>query len=176
MMGRGAFLQRVLAPTWLLCAACAQQTADTGEGQAQRAALSGDTGAQPFFASVSVADKDDVVLPALGDLWVNCWSDDDAVYTVSGDGTAFGLQAAEMVVSRVLGRPGDARDPLRGTSIAWGDAIGPAWNLGYTRKPTGMLCVHGELYLAVQDLKALAFTDAPSATIVRSIDKGRSRI
>jgi hypothetical protein len=37
-----------------------------------------------------------------------------------------------------------------------------------------MLCVNGELYLAVQDLRALDFTEAPAATIVRSVDKGRT--
>ena len=41
------------------------------------------------------------------------------------------------------------------------------------RKPTGMLCIEGDLYLAVQDL-ALDFDDAPAATIARSRDKGRT--
>jgi hypothetical protein len=153
--------------------ACAGEGLPVPEGGGQVAALADDI-THPFFSSVSVDDKDSVVLSALGDLWVNCWSDDDAVYTTCGDGTGFGATIGEMVVSRVEGRPGDSRDPLRGTLVASGSSVGPAWNLGYTRKPTGMLCANGELFIAVQDLKALAFTDAPAATIVRSVDKGRT--
>lgn len=152
---------------------CAQPEAALPESYGHVAALAQDQDtAHPFFSSVSVADKDDLTLAALGDLWVNCWSDDDAVYTTSGDGTGFGAALGEMVVSRVEGRPADNSDPLRGTGVTAG--IGPTWNVGYTRKPTGMLCVNGELYLAVQDLKALQFTDAPAATILRSVDKGRT--
>jgi hypothetical protein len=127
------------------------------------------------FSTVWVDDKDFVSLPSLGDLWVNCWSDDDAVYTTSGDGTGFGALLGDMVVSRVEGRPDDVHNPLQGTTLALGAAVGPTWSgLGYTHKPTGMLCVNGELYLAVQDLRALTFSDAPAATIVRSTDKGRT--
>ena len=163
-------------PALLLCsiAACAADAQPPiPEGSGHIAALADDT-THPFFSSVSVADHDTVTLSALGDLWPSCWSDDDAVYYTNGDGNGFGAVLGEMVVSRVLGRPDDALDPLRGTAVAAGTEIGPAWNLGYTRKPTGMLCANGELFLAVQDLKALAFTDAPAATIVRSIDKGRT--
>jgi hypothetical protein len=126
-----------------------------------------------FFSTVSIDDKDTLALPSLGDLWVTCWSDDDAVYTTSGDGTGFGATVAEIVVSRLDGRPGDERDALRGTTIATG--FGQTWSgVAYTRKPTGMLCANGELYVAVQDLRAVTFSDAPAATILRSIDKGRT--
>jgi hypothetical protein len=128
-----------------------------------------------FFSTVAVDDKDFVSLPSLGDLWVNCWSDDDAVYTASGDGTGFGVALGDIVVSRVDGRPDDVHDPLQGTSLAVGAAVGPIWSgLAYTHKPTGMLCVNGEFYLAVQDLRSLSFSDAPAATIVHSTDKGRT--
>jgi hypothetical protein len=127
------------------------------------------------FSTVSVDDKDFVSVPSLGDLWVNCWSDDDAVYTASGDGTGFGAALGDMVVSRVDGRPDDVHDPLRGTELAVGAAVGPIWSgLAYTHKPTGMLCVNGEFYLAVQDLRSLSFADAPAATIVHSTDKGKT--
>jgi hypothetical protein len=143
-------------------------------------ALHQDLGAGPasesdFFASVRIDDKDSLSLPSLGDLWVNCWSDDDAVYTTSGDGIGLGNALGDIVVSRVDGRPGDKEDPLRGTSLTAGDSVGPLWNpIGYSRKPTGMLCVHGDLYLAIQDLTLLTFSDAPAATIAHSPDKGRT--
>jgi hypothetical protein len=133
------------------------------------------SGDHEFFSSVAVAEKDSVSLASLGDLWVNCWADDDAVYTTSGDGTGFGSQISDILVSRVDGLPNSGVDPRRGTTLATGDAIAPNWTGGtYVRKPTGMLCVNGELYVAVQDLRWLSFDDAPVATIARSIDKGRT--
>src|SRR6185312_16945721 len=105
------------------------------------------------------------------DLWVNCWSDDDAVYTANGDGVGFHTEHGDVVVSRVDGRPDDPQDPLRGTTLATSENVGPNW-IGagefYNRKPTGMLCVNGEIYLALQDLATETFSDAPNATIVRS--------
>ncbi|MDR6878259.1 DUF4185 domain-containing protein, partial [Microbacterium barkeri] len=54
------------------------------------------------------------------------------------------------------------------------DDVGQVWSgEGFTRKPTGMLCVDGTIYLAVQDLR-LDFNEAPAATIARSDDHGRT--
>lgn len=158
---------------WLCTAACAANDAPEAVSSQEQPLYRGLD--HDFFSTVSVADKDAVSVPSLGDLWVSCWSNDDAVYVTSGDGTGFGGTLGAIVVSRIDGRPGDAHDPLRGTSIASGPQVAPSWSgVAYTQKPTGMLCTNGVLYLAVQDLRALTFDNAPAATIVRSLDKGRS--
>lgn len=108
-----------------------------------------------------------------GDLWPSCWSDDDALYTANGDGSGFGNEFSDIVVNRVTGSPSDP-DGLEGEALALGDAVGQVWSGdGFTRKPTGMLCAGGALYLAVQDLR-LDFNEAPAATIARSDDHGRT--
>jgi hypothetical protein len=123
---------------------------------------------------VFVEDADSFNLDSNGDTWANCWSDDDAVYTASADGRGFGYSSYDVTVGKIEGRPNDSEDPLRGTPLAYGDAVGTIWNssLEYSRKPTSMLCVNGELYLAVQDQRLLTCDDAPAATIARSTDKG----
>ena len=120
-----------------------------------------------------IADAHGAVTFSDGDLWPSCWSDDDALYTANGDGTGFdGPEFTDIAVSRVTGTP-EAGD-LAGEYLTGGDAVGQVWSgEGFTRKPTGMLCVDGAIYLAVQDLR-LDFNAAPAATIARSDDHGRT--
>ncbi|MGZ0147092.1 hypothetical protein ACXJJ3_08465 [Kribbella sp. WER1] len=136
------------------------------------------TGSPPestFFSTVGVDAGATVGAPAIGDdrdhgdLWPNCWSDDDNVYAAYGDGVGFGSSASDIGVTRISGMPGS----LSGTQLAQGDQLGKVWTANHTRKPTGMACVGGALYLAVQDL-AFDFDDAPAATIAKSTDKGRT--
>ncbi|SEN80586.1 hypothetical protein SAMN05216267_1010141 [Actinacidiphila rubida] len=128
-----------------------------------------------FFSTVQIDSGATVGAPAVGDngahgdLWPNCWSDDDNVYGAYGDGGGFGAPGSDIGVARVAGMPGG----LQGTSLAQGDAVGQVWTANHSRKPTGMACVGGTLYLAVQDL-ALDFNDAPAATIAQSTDHGRT--
>lgn len=108
-----------------------------------------------------------------GDLWPSCWSDDDALYAANGDGAGFGNDFFDIAVNRITGSP-TAETGLEGEVLAGGDALGQVWSgEGFTRKPTGMLCSGGSLYLAVQDLR-LDFNEAPAATIARSDDHGET--
>jgi hypothetical protein len=131
-----------------------------------------------FFSTVDIDNGATVGAPAVGDddnhgdLWPNCWSDDDQVYGAYGDGDGFGGDAnySDIGVAQISGTPGS----LTGTSLAHGDAVGQVWDAdGHTRKPTGMACVGSTLYLAVQDL-ATDFNDAPNATIAKSTDHGKT--
>jgi hypothetical protein len=129
-----------------------------------------------YFSTVSVDPGATVGAPAIGDnkehgdLWPSCWSDDDNVYGAYGDGQGFGDTWHDIGVARISGMPGN----LTGTQLAAGDQIGRIWGdpSQYYRKPTGMVCVNGDLYLAVQDLKQGTLDSAPSATIVKSTDRG----
>ncbi|QTX03392.1 DUF4185 domain-containing protein [Agromyces archimandritae] len=108
-----------------------------------------------------------------GDLWPSCWADDGELYAANGDGSGFGSEVFDIAVNRVTGSP-DEEGELDGEFLAGGDAVGQVWSgEGFTRKPTGMLCVGGSIYLAVQDLR-LDFNEAPAATIARSDDGGRT--
>lgn len=128
-----------------------------------------------FFSTVDVSPSATVGAPAIGDganhgdLWPNCWSNDDNVYTAYGDGIGFGSVGSDIGTARISGMPGS----LSGTQLALGNAVGQVWNSGHTRKPTGMACVAGDLYLAVQDLSS-DFNAAPAATIAKSTNKGVS--
>jgi hypothetical protein len=126
-----------------------------------------------FFATAYVEESGTQNVPSDGDLWANCWSDDDAVYAANGDGKGFSDQFGDIVVSRITGSPFD--HSLGGATLAHSEQIASIWNpSNYNRKPTGMVCVHGELYLAVQDLRTNTFDDAPAASISRSTDKGHT--
>jgi hypothetical protein len=128
-----------------------------------------------FFSTVAIEESDSVNVTSDGDLWANCWADDDALYVANGDGQGFGQTFSDVVVSRVDGLPNDSSHPLTGTTLAYGDQVSSIWSgSNYNRKPTGMLCIHGDLYLAVEDLRTLTYDDAPAATITRSTDKGRT--
>ncbi|MGH3094938.1 MAG: DUF4185 domain-containing protein [Streptosporangiales bacterium] len=111
-----------------------------------------------------------------GDLWPSCWADDDHVYSANGDGRGFSDEPfKDIVVNRITGTP---RTGLSGTKLAEADEVGTIWGDPdkYNRKPTGMVCVDGVLYLAIQDLRhgKNAFDDAPNASISRSDDHGRT--
>lgn len=129
--------------------------------------------ASDLFATVDIDAAASVGAPAQGDnvnhgdLWPNCWSDDDEVYTAYGDGVGFGGQFSDIGVAKISGMPGQ----LSGSQLA--TEVSQVWTGDHTRKPTGMACVDGTLYLAVQDL-AFDFNDAPAATIAKSTDRGKT--
>lgn len=137
------------------------------------ALLTSGCGASTPIAAGIVADAPTAIGVSDGDLWPSCWSDDGALYAANGDGAGFGSVTSDIVMNRITGSP--ASDDLSGEALATGDGLGRVWTAepGFTRKPTGMLCVGGTLYLAVQDLAA-DFDRAPAATIARSDDHGRT--
>ncbi|TKC16338.1 DUF4185 domain-containing protein [Robertmurraya kyonggiensis] len=139
-----------------------------------------------FFSSATIEESDTYNTQTQGDLWPSCWADDDALYAANGDGDGFTVGQGNVVnvppnggssyfndiaVSKINGKP----EELTGETISKGEQIGQIWNnpVGYNRKPTGMACVGGDLYLAVQDLSK-DFNDVPAATIVKSTDKGKT--
>lgn len=143
-------------------------------GSLTRATDGGSGATDEPFAVVQVAGKPTVTIGD-GDLWPSCWSDDDQLYAAWGDGKGFGDSFSEIGVARIEGDPRDGS--LRGQNLATGADVGPLWGPGiarqFHRKPTGMVCVGSDVYLAVQDL-ARDFNEAPFATIVKSSDKGRT--
>ncbi len=137
-----------------------------------------------FFATAWVEYCYSVTTASDGDLWPSCWADDDHVYAANGDGRGFGpAPSHDICVSRLSGTP---ETGITGERVAAGEKLGRIWAdpKHYNRKPTGMLAVDGngdgrdELYLAIQALHTApcpeCFNDAPSATIVRSDDYGRT--
>ncbi|MBN9177511.1 MAG: DUF4185 domain-containing protein [Microbacterium sp.] len=146
------------------------------------APVSLDTG--PLRLRIAHVDQANTVLTASdGDLWPSTWADDDALYTAAGDGTGFARHGwSDILVHRIDGMP---ETGLTGERLSDGDAVAPIWDPPRcNRKPTGMIAVDGngdgrdELYLAVQDLRCGegpdTFNEAPTATIVRSDDGGRT--
>ena len=147
-----------------------------------------DGGEEPSSASipivnVSVEDHNTYLVPRpifrrwCGDLWAQAWADDGHVYAANGDGFAFGWMPSEMKVSRIVGDPPE----MYGEAIpfAFGSFLGRHWPPEpwlVSRKPTGMICVDGVLYLFYQNLKnflsANEFGDAPAASISWSTDYG----
>lgn len=131
--------------------------------------------ASTFFATAFVEHAGTMAtFGSDGDLWPNCWADDDNVYAANGDGRGFSDEEfKDVVVNRILGHPDTG---LFGARLAAADRVANIWGdpKQYNRKPTGMVCVGGVLYLAVQDLRfsSPAFDDAPSASISRSDDHG----
>jgi hypothetical protein len=132
-----------------------------------------------FFATAFTEYYGSLATASDGDLWPGCWADDDNMYCANGDGTGFASGAAEadVVVSQIAGT---LRNGLTGTRLAAGADVANLWaDPGtYNRKPTGMACAGGVLYLAVQDLRrapsADAFNDAPNASVSVSADHGRT--
>ncbi|MDQ0877361.1 hypothetical protein QFZ77_006020 [Paenibacillus sp. V4I3] len=134
-----------------------------------------------FFSTSSNESSDTVNTASQGDLWASCWGDDGHLYAANGDGKGFTLGSTspnsippappnpDIAVNRISGSIGS----LSGATLASNNAVGQIWNTSgtYNRKPTGMVCVNGEIYLAVQDLN-LDFNDAPNATIAKSTDHG----
>ena len=131
-----------------------------------------DAPASTFFGTAAIEEAESVGTDSDGDLWPSCWSDDGHLYSTNGDGKGFSLDGpfADIAVNRIEGVP----PTLTGETLARGDEVGTIWSgPTYNRKPTGMVCVDGTIYLAVQDL-ALDFNDVPAATIVKSTDHGRT--
>ncbi len=128
-----------------------------------------------FFTTAFVEYAGTLAAPGSdGDLWANCWADDDHVYAANGDGRGFSDQPfKDVVVNRISGTP---ETGLTGVKLAESDQVANVWAdpTQYNRKPTGMVCAGGVLYLAVQDLRFAepAFDDAPNASISRSDDHG----
>lgn len=127
----------------------------------------------PAFSTVEIDDGTSLPQIGHGDLWPSCWGDDDLLYVSAGDGRGFGFVTQDIIVGAIEGTPG--QPGYRGTQLSAASAVSDVWSGSeYNRKPTGMLCLDGDLYLAVQDLRRETFSDAPAATIVRSRDKGRT--
>ncbi|MBN9140781.1 MAG: DUF4185 domain-containing protein [Micrococcales bacterium] len=116
-----------------------------------------------------------------GDLWPSAWASDGSLYAAAGDGTGFARRGwSDILVNRIDGTP---ETGLTGERLSDGDAVAPIWDPErFNRKPTGMACVRLDgrdvLLLAVQDLRCTEgpdmFNEAPTATIVRSDDLGRT--
>jgi len=114
-----------------------------------------------------------------GDLWANCWGPDDRLYTCNGDGFGFGLVFSEVVFNIIEGEPPDLTPSTpRG---AYGPFIAHKWGpeqWKYSRKPTGMVCIDGDIYLFFQNLSnfltAIPFGDAPHASISMTPDLGET--
>lgn len=139
---------------------------------------------EPLRVRVAHVDQANTVMTESdGDLWPAAWADDGWLYTAAGDGTGFARRGwSDIVVNRLRGTP---ESGLTGERLSDGEAVAPIWQPNsFNRKPTGMVAVDGdgdgrdELYLAVQDLRTPdgpgAFDEAPTATIVRSDDHGRT--
>jgi hypothetical protein len=123
------------------------------------------------FSTTFVEEHPTATTASDGDLWPSCWSNDDNLYAANGDGKGFGSTFGDTVVNRISGTP-EPTNTLAGTALAREGQVGSIWGgSGFNRKPTGMLCVDGALYLAVQDL-ALDFNQAPNASISKSTDHG----
>jgi hypothetical protein len=123
-----------------------------------------------FFATAAEESYSTYQVFGDGDLWPSCWAKDDRLYTANGDGTAFNHAASryDMAISVLRGLP----PALTGRTIA--TDVGSNWSgKNYNRKPTGMLCIHGDIYLAFQNL-SLNFVDTPAASIAKSTDHGKT--
>ena len=134
-----------------------------------------------FFSSATLEPANSLDLPSNGDLWPSCTSG-DALVTSWGDGFGFRSDRAgkrpDIGVGRLAGLPW-IPSTLRGENFAEDTAAAQSvfrvWTRGpYYQKPTGMLCLRGRLYLAVQDLDYETYDDAPAATIASSGDGGRT--
>jgi hypothetical protein len=126
-----------------------------------------------FFASATIEEYSTAHTQSDGDLWPSCWSDDGNLYAANGDGKGFGKFFYDIGMNRITGTPSPV-NTLVGTQLGGSGDLGWVWGSSrdYNRKPTGMLCVNGEIYLAIQDLNAHNFDDAPTASISRSMDHG----
>jgi hypothetical protein len=122
-----------------------------------------------FFSTYAEERFSTYQMPGNGDLWPSCWASDDNLYAANGDGTAFGTTFTDMAVSRISGTP----RALSGVTLTTN--VGTNWSgSNYTRKPTGMLCTGGAIYLAFQNLNEVTFNDAPAASIAKSTDDGET--
>jgi hypothetical protein len=132
--------------------------------------------------SVSVEDYNTYVLankdyPKMtGDLWPCTWGDDNRLYTANGDGLGFSLIAGDIVFNIVDGFPPDCTGYT--PPDAWGQYIAGQYadDITLNRKPTGLTCVDGDIYLFSQNLRNgfsdNPFGDAPHASVSVSHDHG----
>lgn len=134
-----------------------------------------------FFATVQLEPNSTLPTFSDGDLWPAAWSDDDNLYAANGDGSGFdfSMERGDVVVNKITGSPWDGS--LDGERLAGGADVAKVWSdpARFNRKPTGMVSVGGDLYLAVQDLNMDGasgdiFNDAPAASIYKSTDKGKT--
>jgi hypothetical protein len=131
--------------------------------------------ASPFaFATVFEQERNTVSTPGYrGDLWPSCWSDDGALYAANGDGGGYGPQNKiwDIAVNKITGTPEAGN--LAGQFLAGGDDIvGHFDGIGHNRKPGGMFCVNGDLYISVRYASKHSTTQE-AGTIAVSHDKGK---
>ncbi|MBO0802169.1 MAG: hypothetical protein J2P25_03720 [Nocardiopsaceae bacterium] len=157
-------------------AAAADMGAAHGTAADATAGAAADAPGSTFFSTAFTEYYGTLATSSDGDLWANCWADDGNMYGANGDGKGFGDGAeADVVVSKITGTP---ETGISGQRLAAGADVANVWGdtSQYNRKPTGMACADGVLYLAVQDLRyspsADAFNDAPNASISMSTDHG----
>ncbi len=132
-----------------------------------------------FFSTLREEAYSTYQLLGDGDLWPSCWADDDNLYAANGDGVAFtsvpplNENRADMVVSILFGTPPHMTGKTLVGNFHHTNVLGTNWAVGpYNRKPTGMLCRGGIIYLAYQSLNRSTFGDAPAASITVSADHG----
>ena len=138
------------------------------------AAAPGGTQGSTFFSTAFTEYYGSLATPSDGDLWPTCWADDGNMYGANGDGRGFSnTPFADVVVNKITGTP---ETGISGQRLASGADVANVWAdpSNYNRKPTGIVCTGGVLYLAVQDLRTGqgAFDDAPNASVSRSADHG----
>ncbi len=135
---------------------------------------------EDYFSSVYIEDVSSINLKSDGDLWAQCWGKDGNIYAANGDGAGFGTIWQDIALNKIMGDPYEKN--MRGQYIN-AKNLSKVWtpDQGYgthNRKPTSMISVDGVLYLAVQDLNnsngANLFNEAPAATIIKSIDYGKT--
>ena len=122
-----------------------------------------------FFSTAAEEAYSTYQMKGDGDLWPSCWAADGKLYAANGDGAAFTGSSTmhDMAVSAISGMP----PHLSGTTLATN--VGTNWSGShYNRKPTGMLCIQGAMYLAFQNLNNRNFSDSPAASIAKSTDRG----
>jgi hypothetical protein len=147
-------LFQLLAATFLFsliaCTDGRQPSAVSPPDSLVRPQSSASNSGSTFFATAAEESFSTYQLESDGDLWPSCWADDDNLYTANGDGKAFTHAASryDMAVSVIRGMP----PSLTGSTIA--TDVGSNWSgTHYNRKPTGMLCIDGAIYLAFPESK-----------------------
>jgi hypothetical protein len=131
-----------------------------------------------FFERAEIEEANAVDLKGHGDLWVSC-SSNGTLFTAFGDGFGFAERTGprpDIGVATLRGLPWEP-SAVQGSNVvtdrAKAQKVFRVWTKGpYYQKPTGILCRRGTLFLAVQDLNAPTYDDAPAATIAESNDGG----
>ena len=119
----------------------------------------------PVIRGIKFGPVESIIRRAAGsDNWPITWGDDDALYTVFGDGWGFEPRTVKKLsqgFARVTGRPSD----FRGVNIRSpsGERLGDGAN---GPKASGLLMVEGVLYMWVRNTL--------NATLAWSHDRGRS--